>query len=111
MAVVAILAWIAVPGAARVGPPVSSAEAAGRLALVLSAAQAEAQSRSASVRVEVDGGGAYVRSRPARSTLMSGGLGTRVASLPGGVVGSADGDGPACRGRRVREPATSVSRA
>ena len=86
MAVAAVFASIAVPSAARMGAAVSGAEGARRLALVLRAAQAEAQSRSASVRVEVDGGGAYVVTAGSER-LMSGSLGTRVASTyPGGVL-------------------------
>jgi Tfp pilus assembly protein FimT len=86
LAVAAAFASIAVPSATRTGAAVSSAEGARRLALVLRAAQAEAQSRSASVRVEVAGWGAYVVSIGSER-LMSGSLGTRVASTyPGGVL-------------------------
>lgn len=86
MAVAAVFASIAVPSAAHMGAVLSSAEGARRLALVLRAAQAEAQSRSASVRVAVDGGGAYVVTAGSER-LMSGRLGTRVASTyPDGVL-------------------------
>jgi prepilin-type N-terminal cleavage/methylation domain-containing protein len=86
MAVVGIFASIAVPSAAHVGSAVSSAEGARRLALVLRAAQAEAQSRSASVCVEVGADGTYVVTA-GQQRLMSGSLGTRVASTyPGGVI-------------------------
>jgi prepilin-type N-terminal cleavage/methylation domain-containing protein len=86
MAVVAIIAAVTVPSAARVGSIVSSAEGARRLALVLRAAQAEAQSRSASVRVEVGGGGSYLVTAGGAS-LMSGQLGARVTSTyPSGVI-------------------------
>jgi prepilin-type N-terminal cleavage/methylation domain-containing protein len=86
MAVVAVMASVAVPSAARVGSSISSAGGARRLALILRAAQAEAQSRSAPVRVEVDSGGAYVVTM-GHERLMSGRLGAHVScTYPHGVI-------------------------
>lgn len=86
LAVMAVFAGIAVPGAARVRGAVSGAEGARRLALVLRAAQAEAQSRAAAVRVQVAGDGDYqVSAGPER--IMSGRLGVAVeTTYPGGAL-------------------------
>jgi type II secretory pathway pseudopilin PulG len=90
LAVVAVFAGIAVPGAARVGSGVSGAEAARRLALVLRTAQAEAQSRSSSVLVAVGSAGDYVVTESGRP-IMSGRLGVAVSSTyPSGAVEFSD---------------------
>ncbi len=87
LAVLAVFAAVAVPGAAHVRSAVSGAEGARRLALVLRTAQAEAQSRSARVRVEVEAGGEYSVTTSAGVTLLSGDLGTGVGSTyPGGLL-------------------------
>jgi hypothetical protein len=83
LAVVAVFAGIAVPGAARVGSGVSGAEAARRLALILRAAQAEAQSRDTAVLVEVGGDGGYLVT-VSGDRIMSGRLGAAVASTYAG---------------------------
>lgn len=86
LAVIAVLAAVAVPGAARVRAGVSGAEAARRLALVLRSAQAEAQSRGGRVLVEVAGDGDY-RVTAAGERLVSGRLGAAVQSTyPGGAL-------------------------
>jgi Tfp pilus assembly protein FimT len=87
LAVLAVLSGVVVPGAARVRAAISSGEAAGRLALVLRAAQARAQSSGAPVRVEVSADGAYVVRMGSACTLASGSLGAGVSSTyPGGVL-------------------------
>jgi prepilin-type N-terminal cleavage/methylation domain-containing protein len=80
MAVVAIFAAVAVPGAARVRSGVSGAQGARRLALVLRAAQAESQSRFQRVRVHVSVGGTYTVTGADAGLLMSGELGPAVES-------------------------------
>ena len=86
MAVVAVFAAIAVPGAAHVGSAVSGAEGARRLALVLRAAQAEAQSRGVALQVEVGAAGDYEISTGG-ARLMSGRLGVPVTSTyPDGMI-------------------------
>jgi prepilin-type N-terminal cleavage/methylation domain-containing protein len=80
MAVVAIFAAVAVPGAAHVRSSVSAGQGARRLALVLRAAQAESQSRFERVRVHVSAGGDYTVTGAHAGLLMSGELGTAVES-------------------------------
>ena len=87
LAVAALLAGVAVPGAAKVRSAVSGAEAARRLALVLRTAQAQARSTGEPVRVEVGPDGSYAVTRASGAVFMSGGLGVGISSTyPDGVL-------------------------
>ena len=87
LAVVAIFAAVAVPGASRARATVAGSEGARRLALVLRAAQAEAESGSGAVRVMIEPDGDFVVTDADGSTAMSGRLGTAVTSTyPGNVL-------------------------
>jgi len=87
IAVVAALSAVAVPSAARVRSAVSRAEAAGRLALVLRAAQAHAQSSGGPVRVEVGLAGDYAVTDSTGEVVTRGGLGVDTSSTyPNGTL-------------------------
>jgi type II secretory pathway pseudopilin PulG len=87
LAVVAVLAAVAVPGAAKAHAAVSGGQAPRRLALVLRAAQARAQCTGGPVRVEVDSGGDYTVAGAAGEVVAHGSLGAGVSSTyPGGAL-------------------------
>ena len=87
IAVAAVLSAVAVPGAARVRPAVSGAEGAGRLALVLRAAQALAQSSGGPVRVVVGLARDYAVTDPAGEVVTRGDLGVDTSSTyPNGTL-------------------------
>jgi type II secretory pathway pseudopilin PulG len=86
-AVVAVLAAVAVPGAARVKSTMSGAQGARRLTLVLRAAQAQAQSAGSPIRVQVDSAGEFVVTGASGAVLTTGSLGTGVSSTyPNGTL-------------------------
>jgi len=87
LAVVAVFAAVAVPGASRVRASVAGSQGARRLALVLRTAQADAQTRSGSVRVVVDADGDYAVTAVDGAGVARGRLGAAVTSnYPGGVL-------------------------
>jgi Tfp pilus assembly protein FimT len=102
LAIGAVLCAVAVPGAASVRTMFAADAAAGRLALVLRAAQARAQARNTVVRVSVAADGRYSVldvSPPGSSVVTQGELGVGVDSnYPQGTVQFGGAGWPALAG-------------